>query len=162
MALVRLNRRSPRLAFQPFAGLPGFEDVENRMRKMMDEMVGEAETGTMPIGWLPAVEITELPSEMVVSAELPGIDRKDVDISVQEGMLTLSGEKTEEKAEGSDEKKYHLWERSYGSFQRSFALPRGVDASKISAEFKNGVLKIHLPKTSEAQAKGRKIDIAVT
>lgn len=162
MALVRFNRRPARVSFQPFAGIPAFEDVENRMRKMMDEIVGEAEIGSTAIGWVPAMEITETPSEMMVSAELPGIDKKDVDISVEEGMLTLSGEKTEEKTEGSSERKYHLWERTYGSFQRSFPLPRGVDASKISAEFKNGVLKIHMPKTSEAQAKGRKIEIAVT
>ena len=90
------------------------------------------------------------------------IEGQTVDISVEEGMLTISGEKNEEKTEGSDDKKYHLVERTYGMYQRSFSLPRGVDATKITADFKNGVLKVHMPKTTEAQAKGRKIDIAVT
>lgn len=161
MALVRFTRRPARLSFQPFAGFPAFEEMESRMRKMMDEMVSDAET-TAPIGWMPAMEIAETPDELVASAELPGLEKKDVDIAVEEGMLTISGEKTEEKTEGSDKKKYHLWERTYGSFQRSFSLPREVDASKITAEFKNGVLKVHMPKTSEAQVKGRKIEIAVT
>ena len=162
MALVRFNRRPARLAFRPFAGFPVFEDVENRMRKMMDEMVSETDANASPIGWMPAMEITETPAELVISAELPGLERKDVDLSVEEGLLTISGEKAEEKTEGADEKKFHLWERTYGSFQRSFSLPRDVDASKINAVFKNGVLKIHMPKSSEAKAKGRKIDIAVT
>ena len=161
MAIVKFNRRPTRLAFQPFAGFPAFEDIENRMRKMMDEIVSETDATAAPIGWMPAMEITESPTELLVSAELPGMEKKDVEISVEEGLLMISGEKSEEKVEGSEEKKYHLWERSYGSFQRSFSLPRGVDASKINAEFKNGVLKIHMPKTSEAQTKGRKIDIAV-
>jgi len=159
MALVRFSRRPARLAFQPFAGLPTFDDIENRMQKMMDNMLTEPSTSPTAIGWIPAIEITETPAEMVVSAELPGLEKKDVDISVDDDMLTISGEKTEEKS--TDDKKYHLWERSYGAFQRSFSLPRGVDATKINAEFKNGVLKVHLPKTTEQQAKGRKIDIAI-
>jgi HSP20 family protein len=158
MALVRFTRRPARLAFQPFAGFPGFEDFENRVQKVMENMLTEADAGSTAIGWVPVMEITESPTEMIASAELPGIDRKDVEISVDDDMLTISGEKSEEKA--SEEKKYHVWERSYGSFRRSFSLPRGVDASKINAEFKNGVLKVHMPKTNEAQAKGRKIEIA--
>ena len=159
MALVRFTRRPNRLAFQPFTGIPAFDDIENRMQKMMDNIFTEADAGPTAIGWIPAMEISETPAEMIVSAELPGLEKKDVDISVDDDLLTISGEKSEEKT--TDEKKMHLWERSYGSFRRSFSLPRGVDSAKINAEFKNGVLKIHMPKTTEAQAKGRKIDIAV-
>jgi HSP20 family protein len=159
MALVRFSRRPSRLAFQPFAGLPTLDEVENRMQKMMENMFADTETSATAIGWVPAIEITETPAEMTVSAELPGMEKKDVDVLVEDDMLTISGEKTEEK--NTDEKKYHLWERTYGSFRRSFSLPRGVDATKVSAEFNNGVLKVHMPKTTEAQAKGRKIDIAV-
>jgi HSP20 family protein len=155
--MVRFTRRPSRLAFQPFAGFPGFEDIENRMQKMMENALTETDASPAAIGWVPAMEITETPSEMIVSAELPGIEKKDVDISVDDDLLTISGEKAEEKT--TDDKKFHLWERSYGSFRRSFSLPRGVDASKINAEFKNGVLKVHMPKTTEAQAKGRKIEI---
>jgi HSP20 family protein len=159
MALVRFSRRPARLAFQPFAGLPALEEMENRMQKMMENMFGETDNSPTAIGWVPAIEIAETPTEMTVSAELPGIDKKNVDILVEGDMLTMSGEKAEEKT--TDEKKYHLWERSYGSFRRSFSLPRGIDAAKISAEFNNGVLTVHMPKTSEEQAKGRKIEIAV-
>ena len=160
MALVRFTRRPSRLAFQPFPAMPGFDEMETRMRKMMDDMITGPDAGTATIGWMPAMEVTELPTELIVSAELPGLEKKDVDISVDDDLLTISGEKVEEKTEG-EEKKYHLWERTYGAFRRSFTLPRFVDASKINAEFKNGVLKIHMPKTSESQAKGRKIEIAV-
>lgn len=162
MALARFTRRPARLAFQPFAGFPAFDDVENRMRKMMEEMVSDSDAMAAPIGWMPAMEITETPAELIATAELPGLEKKDVDIAVEDGLLTISGEKTEEKTEGSEKKKYHLWERTYGSFQRSFSLPRDVDASKITAEFKNGLLKVHMPKTNEAQVKGRKIEIALS
>ena len=161
MALVRFTRRPARLAFQPFPAIQGFDDMETRMRKMMDDMITESDTGTATIGWMPAIEVTESATEMIVSAELPGLEKKDVDIAVDDDLLTISGEKLEEKTEGVDEKKFHVWERSYGAFRRSFSLPRVVDASKINAEFKNGVLKIHMPKTTAAQAKGRKIEIAV-
>jgi HSP20 family protein len=162
MALVRFTRRPPRLAFQ---SVPAFEDMENRMRRIMDDMLMnlEPEAVESPIGWMPAMQITENANGLEVTAELPGLEKKDVDISVSEdGMLSISGEKTEEKTEGSEDKKYHLWERSYGSFRRSFTLPRTVDASKISAEFRNGVLKVTMPKTPNAQAKGRKIEIEVS
>ncbi len=99
-------------------------------------------------------------NELLLTAELPGIDRKDIDISVDDGVLTLRGEKIEEKKEADEEKKYHLFERNYGTFQRSFTLPTGVDPNKISAEFDKGVLKVHLPKTAEAKVKGRKIEVA--
>lgn len=158
MALVRFSRRPARLAFQSLTGLPTFEDFENRLQKVMDSAFADNGVAPTPIGWAPAMEITETPTEMLVSAELPGLETKDVDISVDDDLLTISGEKTEEKS--TDDRKFHLWERHYGAFQRSFSLPRGVDASKISAQFKNGVLKVHMPKTPEQQAKGRKIEIA--
>ncbi len=86
------------------------------------------------------------------------MDQKDIDISIEDGMVTIRGEKTEERKEESD-KKVYLYERSYGSFQRSFALPAGIDSSKVSAEFGKGVLKIHVAKDGEAKPKGRKVEI---
>ena len=112
-----------------------------------------------PMSWLPPTDITENDVELTLTAELPGLEQKDVEISIQDGMLLLRGEKTEERKEG-DEKRYHLFERHYGAFQRAFTLPRIVDANKITAEFEKGVLKVHMPKTAEAQAKTRKIEIA--
>ena len=169
MALVRFTRRQPRIGFpvSSFTGnLPAFEDVENRMRRFVEGAMNAPFDGDLlpqVIGWLPPTEISESEEEMLITSELPGMDRKDIDINVEDGVLTIRGEKKEElkKEEGEKEKKYHLVERTYGSFERSFALSSLVDASKISAEFDKGVLKVHLPKTAEAKVKGRKIEVAL-
>ena len=91
-----------------------------------------------------------------VTAELPGMDEKNVEVKLANGVLTIKGEK---KEEGEKQKDYHLSERRYGSFQRSFTVPDGVDAEKIEATFKNGVLMVSLPKTPEAQKKEKQIAI---
>ena len=171
MALVRFTRRQPRIAFQALPGtptfpsLPAFEEIENRMNRFMERAFGEPFSSTLlpeAIGWVPAVEIAETEKELILTAELPGIDQKDVDIALEDGMLTIRGEKTEEKEEkkeGAEEKKFYLYERNYGAFSRSFALPPNVDATKIEAEFKKGVLTVHLPKTVETKPNGRKVEI---
>ena len=102
-------------------------------------------------GWpvAPAIDLAEKEKEFEITAELPGLDDKNVEIKVANNTLTIRGEKTEEKEE--KEKDYHLSERRYGSFQRSFTLPDGVDADKIEASFAKGVLTVRLPKTEEAQ-----------
>lgn len=110
---------------------------------------------TFPIS--PAVDVTEKDTAFEITAELPGLDEKDVDVSVANGILTLKGEKKEEKEE--KQKDYYLSERRYGSFQRSFPLPDGVDSDKIEAVFKKGLLSVTLPKTPEAQNNKRKIDV---
>lgn len=97
----------------------------------------------------PAIDLAEKEKEFEITAELPGIDEKNVEIKVSNNTLTIKGEKTEEKEE--KEKDYHLSERRYGAFQRSFTLPDGVDADKIEASFGKGVLTVKLPKTAEAQ-----------
>jgi HSP20 family molecular chaperone IbpA len=161
MAIVKSRRpfTSP-FAVGKVPSLPAFEDLENRMRTMFDSPLGTLNTEFFapPVGWLPPTDITESDLELTLTAELPGLDLKEVEISIQDGMLLLKGEKVEERKEG-DEKRYHLFERTYGSFQRAFTLPRSVDASKITAEFAKGVLKVHMPKTPEAQAKTRKVEI---
>ena len=103
------------------------------------------------------VDISETDSEYEISAELPGIDEKDIELDVSDGMLTLSAEKREEREE--EKKNYHLTERSYGSVRRSFRVPEGVDVAKIKADFSKGVLKVKLPKTKEAKSKQRKIPV---
>jgi len=105
----------------------------------------------------PAVELTEDDKAYKVTAELPGLESKDVEVTVSDSMLTIKGEKQQEKEE--KQKNYHLSERSYGSFQRSFMLPEGVDASKIAADLSKGVLTITLPKTAEAQKQPKKIEV---
>jgi HSP20 family protein len=105
----------------------------------------------------PAVDLVEKEKSDEITAELPGIDPKDVDVRIANGMLTIKGEKQESREEKN--KEYHMSERRYGSFQRSFQLPDGVDAEKIEATFTNGVLAVRLPKTPEAQKSERKIAI---
>ena len=106
--------------------------------------------------WMPAVNVEETTDELVLTAELPGMTRDDVEIEVENNILTIRGERREERTEG-EEKRYHLWERHYGSFQRSFTLPRTVRADDISADYENGLLKIRMPKAAEART--RKIEI---
>ncbi|RWB97359.1 MAG: Hsp20/alpha crystallin family protein [Mesorhizobium sp.] len=105
----------------------------------------------------PAMDLVEKGKEYEITAELPGIDEKNVEIKLANRTLTIKGEKTEEKEE--KDKDYYLSERRYGSFQRSFQLPEGVDADKIDASFAKGVLTVKLPKTAEAQKAEKKITV---
>jgi HSP20 family protein len=107
--------------------------------------------------WLPSVDVSETKNDLVIKAELPGLDPKDIDISMNNGYLTIKGEKKNEKEEKDEN--YHLIERSYGSFTRSVRLPREVQSDKITASFKNGILKITLPKSEEAKKKEIKIKV---
>jgi HSP20 family protein len=113
-----------------------------------------------PVTWMPPVEVTETPKDISITAELPGMTDKDIDISFDDDILTISGEKMEEKKEEQDNKRYHLIERTYGSFRRSFTLPSNVDPAGIVAEFRNGVLNIKLPKSETEKVRGRKIPIS--
>jgi len=106
---------------------------------------------------MPAVDVTETDKTYEITAELPGMDEKNIEVKVADGVLTIEGEKEEEKEK--KEKDYYLSERSFGSFQRSFKVPNGVDTDKIDATFKNGVLKVILPKSAEAQKAEKKITV---
>ena len=106
---------------------------------------------------LPAVDVLEKEKEYQISAELPGIDEKDIEISVADGVLTVKGEKKEQREER--DRNYYRTERRYGSFQRAFELPPSVDQGKIEAKFERGVLTLTLPKTAEAQEKPKTIAI---
>jgi HSP20 family protein len=108
----------------------------------------------------PAIDMSEDDKAYKISAELPGLDAKDVDVSVSGNTLVLKGEKRQEKEE--KEKNYYFSERAYGSFQRAFELPASVDQSKILADFSKGVLTITLPKTPEAQKQQKKIEVKST
>ena len=106
---------------------------------------------------MPAVDVTETDKAYEIVAELPGMDERNIEVRVADGVLTIKGEKREEKEEKN--KDYYLSERSFGSFQRSFQVPRGVDTDKIDASFKNGVLTVTLPKSTEAQKAEKKITV---
>jgi HSP20 family protein len=105
----------------------------------------------------PAIDLVEKDREFEITAELPGIEEKNIDVKVSNQVLTIKGEKKESKEE--KEKDYHLSERRYGSFQRSFRLPDSVDAEKIEATFAKGVLTVSLPKTADAQKTAKTITV---
>lgn len=113
--------------------------------------------GELSWGKVPAVDLVEKDKAYEITAELPGMDESNVTVSFSDGKLAIKGEKKEEKEE--QKKDFHLSERRYGSFQRTFYVPPGVDAEKIEANFKNGVLTVTLPKSAEAQQKQRQIAI---
>jgi HSP20 family protein len=114
------------------------------------------EEGEAPMTtWTPAVDIVETDHDLTIKAELPGMDPKDIEARVEGGALYLQGER---KFESETKKEnYHRVERSYGSFMRTFSLPTSVDAEKVAAEYKDGVLTLTLPKKEEAQAKTIKV-----
>ena len=151
MAIMRHPTRT--LTYSPWREL---DEVTNRMARMFDEAGVRGYNGTTV--WAPQVNVAETADELVFTAELPGMSRDQVSIELEQNVLTISGEKVEERTEGDEERKYHLWERTYGSFHRSFTLPRPVNADQAAARFENGVLEIRLPKAPEA--KGRKIEIS--
>jgi HSP20 family protein len=136
------------------------ETLGNRMRRFLDVTPFLAPSAfTAPLletgEWWPAVELVEANGEFVLTAEIPGMTKEDVDISVEDNVLTLKGEKKLEHEE--ERERMHIRERRYGAFERSFTLPRNVDAGRIKAEYKDGVVEVHMPKAPEAQ--GRKIEI---
>jgi HSP20 family protein len=124
------------------------------MMQLFDSQVVRAFDG----GLTPALDVYEDKDNIIVKADLPGLTKDDIEISLQDNVLTLRGEKKRD-SEVKEENYYRL-ERSYGTFNRSFELPTSVDASKIEATFKNGVLQITLPKTEEAKPKKIKINVA--
>ncbi|MDN3510740.1 MAG: Hsp20/alpha crystallin family protein [Candidatus Jettenia sp. CY-1] len=137
--------------------LPTISSLQNEMNRMMDRIFREGnltETGM----WLPPIDLSETNDKIIVKAEIPGIDPKDIDISIQENTLFLKGEKREEKEEKG--KNYYRVERQYGSFSRSVVLPATVDTDKITAECKNGVLEIILQKKEEVKPKQISIKVS--
>lgn len=118
------------------------------------ELFGEGEGLAF---WAPAVDIAEDENTITIKADLPDVDRKDIHVSIENGTLTIRGERKREKEE--KKKNYHRVERSFGSYERSFSLPESVDKGKIAAECKNGVLTVTMPKRPEAKTKPAQIEV---
>jgi HSP20 family protein len=110
------------------------------------------------VDWAPTVDVMETDEEFQIRAELPGVEKKDVKLSVENGVLLISGHREQEKEEKG--KRYHRIERAYGNFARSFTVPEAVDAEKVTADFKNGLLTVRLPKSEKARPKS--IEVKVT
>jgi HSP20 family protein len=142
--------------WNPFREL---EEIQNRLGSLFPRTaVRGLEQEAMTVSeWTPLVDITEDDKEYLIKAELPEVKKEDVKVTVENGTLTMTGERKFEKEE--KDKKYHRIERAYGSFMRSFTLPEGAAGDKVSADFKDGVLKVHLPKSAEAKPKS--IDVKV-
>ena len=147
MAIMRRGRMWP-------SGWQELEEMTNRLNRAFDDL--PAFDGGERSSWLPPVNIEESKDELVLTVELPGMGHEDVEIGLENNLLTIRGEKQQERQDG-EERRYHLWERRWGSFQRTFTLPRTVSGEDIEATFEDGVLTIHMPKAPEA--KGRKIEI---
>lgn len=136
-----------------------------RMEREMEELMSRfCREGSSPWragearGWAPPVDMMERKDEVILRADIPGLDQKDIEVNVEEGVLTIRGERKAEEKEVKEED-YYCCERWAGSFSRSVSLPPGVNPEQIKATFKNGVLEVHIPKTKEA--KGKKIEIKV-
>jgi HSP20 family protein len=157
MSIVPLRRSEERALAR--RGVDPFAYLQSQINRVFDEFFGERwlETGREAgaVGFSPQVDVTETDKEIKVCAEIPGVDPKDIDVSVEDGTLIIKGEKEHEREE--DENGQYRMERSYGAFERSIALPAEVDESKSKAEFKQGVLKLVLPKRPETALRRKKI-----
>ncbi|MGE0468531.1 MAG: Heat shock protein, Hsp20 family [Candidatus Nitrospira kreftii] len=149
MALVR---------WDPFREL---EEVSDRLNRMFARPATRSSNGkeTMIVAdWTPSVDISETEGEYQIKAEIPDVKKEDVKVTLEDGVLTIQGERKHEKEEKG--KKYHRIERSYGSFVRTFSLPDVIDDDKVKAEFKDGVLNLHLPKSEKAKPKAIEVKVA--
>lgn len=132
-----------------------FDEVMRRPFSLFSSLMPRLRTETEVLS--PAVDIYEEGDDLVVKAELPGINKEDIEVKVTDDYITISGEK--KKEEKVEKKDYYRYERSYGSFSRTFRLPIDVQTEKAKAKFENGVLEIRIPKTEEAKKKERKLQI---
>ena len=125
-------------------------NLKREMDRLFDQ-IAEGKWSNFPASgdWVPSMDISETKESLVTRIEVPGMDQKDIQISLQENLLTIKGEKRQEKEEKDE--RFHRVERSYGTFARSARLPVAVDASRVTATFKNGLLTVTLPKTSAAK-----------
>jgi HSP20 family protein len=142
--------------WDPFREL---ETIQTRLNRLFAASPGPAaDQGVLFSGWAPAVDVAETDNEYVIKADLPELKKEDVKVELLDGVLTVEGDRKQEKEEKG--KTFHRVERSYGKFVRRFALPTEIDSAKVQAEFKDGVLSVHLPKTAVAKPKAIEVKVA--
>ena len=150
--LVQWNRSDP------FREL---EEIGQRFNRLFGGLptIGEGRREAMTVAdWVPSVDITEDNKEYLIKAEIPEVNKDDARVTVQEGVLTIQGQRRQEKEE--KDKRFHRIERAYGTFVRSFSLPENVAEENVRAEFKDGMLWVHLPKTEKAKPKSIEVKVA--
>lgn len=129
-----------------------FRFLADRLNPLFNEFFpAEYREQTVMLDWLPAIDIYENDNSIIINAELPGMDKKDVDINVTDNMLTIKGEKKFDKQIKKDN--YHKCERCYGTFSRTFTLPDSVNPDDVKAQFKNGILEVSIPKKERSKPK---------
>jgi HSP20 family protein len=138
------------------------EELQGRLAKLFSlgqpRIANGGKESITATEWAPTVDIIEDEKECVVKADLPEVKKEDVKVTVEDDVLTITGERKVEKEDKG--KKFHRLERAYGNFLRSFTLPPGADGAKVSAEFKDGVLKVHLPKSEKAKTKTVEVKVS--
>jgi HSP20 family protein len=151
--LIPFGSENGRTRMQAPASL--FGSLHREIDRLFDDFTrgNVGASGQAQINLVPSIDVTETEKEIVLTAEMPGLERKDVDISIEDDFLTIRGEKKIESQQEDKNKNYHVSERSYGMFYRMLQLPAGVDPASIQASMANGVLKITIPKPAKAQPK---------
>ena len=141
-----------------FRELEHMSDQLNRLLTRRSSPSGPEDESMAVAQWVPAIDVLEMNSEFQVHAELPGLEKQDVNVSINKGVLLIAGRRDPKKDE--EGQRYHRTERPYGRFARSLRLPDSIDEQKLSAEFRNGVLTVHLPKSERARPKSIDIKVA--
>ena len=156
MALTKWKPEHEVSAWTPFKDLM---NMQREIGRVFDSLFSDFEGGSSFVSqWAPRVDVMEHGDAYMIKVELPGVNKNDVKITLQENVLTIRGEKKQEEEE--KETNYHRVERSYGSFERSFTLPTGVKSDQIDASYKDGVLTITLPKVEEAKPKEIEVKVS--
>ncbi|SHJ94382.1 HSP20 family protein [Malonomonas rubra DSM 5091] len=146
------------MEIMPWKPFREMEPFHREMESLINRVLGEALPARFgEEGWLPRMDIAETKDSLVIEAELPGMDSKDIEVNLSGDMLTIKGEKKTEREENG--KHYHCIERHSGSFKRAFRVPANVQSNKVDASFDKGILTITLPKTEEAKEKEIKIKV---
>lgn len=141
--------------WDPFREL---EEVSSRLNRLFGQRSPAREDTPLFADWAPAIDVQETEKEFLVKADLPDVKKEDVTVEVVDGTLNVRGERHREKEEKG--KRFHRVERGYGRFERRLTVPAGIDAEKIAADFKDGVLNVHLPKSAEAKPKTIDVKVA--